>query len=37
MKILIRVNPVIGAGTTNKAVISSEFGVTIQTLFAGPP
>jgi flagellar protein FlaF len=37
MEILVRVNPVVGAGTTNKAVVSTEFGVTVQTLFAGPP
>ena len=37
MEILVRVNPVVGAGTTNKAVISSEQGVTTETLFAGPP
>jgi len=37
MEILVRVNPVVGAGTTNKAVIASEQGVTTQTLFAGPP
>ena len=37
MEILVRVNPVVGAGTTNKAVISTEFGITAQTMFAGPP
>jgi hypothetical protein len=37
MEIIVRVNPVVGAGTTNKAVLSSEFGVTVQTMFAGPP
>jgi archaellum component FlaF (FlaF/FlaG flagellin family) len=37
MEILVRVNPVVGAGTTNKVVIASEQGVTTQALFAGPP
>ena len=37
MEILVRVNPFVGVGTTNKAVISTEYGVTIETLFAGPP
>lgn len=37
VEIIVRVNPVVGAGTTNKAVVSSEFGITIQTMFAGPP
>jgi hypothetical protein len=37
MEILVRVNPFVGIGTTNKAVISTEHGVTIETLFAGPP
>lgn len=37
MEVLFRVNPVIGAGTTNKAVISTEQGIVIETLFAGPP
>jgi archaellum component FlaF (FlaF/FlaG flagellin family) len=32
----IRVNPPVGAGTTNRAVIGTENGVTMQTLFAGP-
>ncbi len=37
MQILIRVNPVVGKATTNKAVIGTEKGVTTQTLFSGPP
>jgi flagellar protein FlaF len=37
MDIVVRLNPVVGAGTTNKVVISTEHGVTLQTLFAGPP
>jgi flagellar protein FlaF len=37
MEIIVRVNPVVGAGTTNKAIISTEHGVTIETMFAGPP
>jgi flagellar protein FlaF len=36
VEIIARLNPVVGIGTTNKAVISSEQGVTTQTLFAGP-
>ncbi|HEX5478511.1 MAG TPA: hypothetical protein VFY79_02200 [Dehalococcoidia bacterium] len=32
----IRVNPPVGAGTTNRAVIGTENGVTMQTYFAGP-
>jgi flagellar protein FlaF len=37
MQILVRVNPVVGVGTTNKAVVSTESGITVETLFAGPP
>ncbi len=37
MQMLIRVNPAVGAATTNLAVIGSEKGVTAQTYFAGPP
>ena len=37
MQLLIRVNPVVGAATTNLAIIGSEKGVTAQTYFAGPP
>jgi archaellum component FlaF (FlaF/FlaG flagellin family) len=37
MEILIRVNPAVGAGTTNKAVIGTDKGVTLQTYFSGPP
>jgi flagellar protein FlaF len=37
MEIIVRLNPFVGAGTTNKAVISTEFGVTVETMFAGPP
>ncbi len=37
MQIVVRLNPVVGAGTTNKIVIASEHGVTTQALFAGPP
>jgi flagellar protein FlaF len=37
MEIVVRVNPVVGAGTTNKAVISTEYGVTVESMFAGPP
>ena len=34
--VLIRVNPVVGAGTTNWATIGTDKGVTVQTYFAGP-
>jgi hypothetical protein len=30
------VNPPVGAGTTNRAVIGAENGVTMQTYFSGP-
>ena len=36
MDITIRVNPVIGAGTTNRAIIGTDKGVTVQTYFNGP-
>ncbi|MEX2247421.1 MAG: hypothetical protein WEC75_12135 [Dehalococcoidia bacterium] len=36
VEVLLRVNPVVGAGTTNRAVVGSERGVTVQTLFDGP-
>ncbi len=36
VQILIRVNPVVGPGTTNLAVIGTEKGVTVQTYFPGP-
>ena len=37
VQILIRVNPVVGPATTNLAIIGTEKGVTVRTLFAGPP
>jgi archaellum component FlaF (FlaF/FlaG flagellin family) len=37
MDIVVRVNPAVGAGTTNLAIIGTGNGVTMQTLFAGPP
>jgi hypothetical protein len=37
MDIAIRVNPVVGAGTVNWAIIGTEKGVTTQTYFNGPP
>jgi hypothetical protein len=37
VEILARVNPVVGAGSTNWAVIGSDRGVTVQTYFDGPP
>jgi hypothetical protein len=36
-EVVVRVNPVVGAGTTNKVVIATEHGVVVQSLFAGPP
>jgi len=35
--LLLRVNPVVGSGTTNMVVIGSEHGVTTSAYFAGPP
>lgn len=37
MEVLIRVNPVVGAGTTNLAIIGAKNGVTTRTHFEGPP
>ena len=37
VEIQIRVNPVVGQGTTNLFIIGTERGVTSQTYFAGPP
>lgn len=37
MDINIRLNPVVGATTSNWAVIGTEKGVTVQTYFNGPP
>ena len=37
MDLTIRLNPVVGAATTNRAVIATERGVTIETYFNGPP
>jgi len=37
MQLLVRVNPVLGQGTTNLAIVGTEKGVTVQTYFAGPP
>jgi hypothetical protein len=37
VQILIRVNPVVGIGTTNRAIIGTDKGVTVSTYFAGPP
>jgi hypothetical protein len=37
VEILIRVNPVVGIGTTNRAIIGTDKGVTVSTYFAGPP
>ncbi len=35
--ILIRVNPVVGLATTNRAIVGTDKGVTVSTYFAGPP
>jgi hypothetical protein len=37
MEILVRVNPVVGPGTTNRVIIGTDKGVTVSTYFAGPP
>jgi len=37
MEMLVRVNPVVGIGTTNWAVIGTEQGVAVTAYFAGPP
>lgn len=37
MQILIRVNPVVGTGTTNRVIIGTDKGVTVSTYFSGPP
>ena len=35
--LLLRVNPVVAAGTTNRAIIGTDRGVTVSAYFAGPP
>ena len=37
VELLLRVNPVVGAGTTNRAIIGTDRGVTVSAYFAGPP
>jgi hypothetical protein len=37
VQILIRVNPVVGIGTTNRVIIGTDRGVTVSSYFAGPP
>jgi hypothetical protein len=37
VQLTVRVNPVVGAGTTNRAVVASEYGNTVETTFSGPP
>jgi hypothetical protein len=37
VELLVRLNPVVGAGTVNRAVVASEWGTTVETTFAGPP
>lgn len=34
--ITVRVNPVVGVGTTNRAIVGTDKGVTVSTYFAGP-
>jgi hypothetical protein len=36
MDITVRVNPVVGAGTTNWAILGTDKGVTVQAYFDGP-
>lgn len=36
VQILIRVNPVVGIGTTNRAIIGTDKGVTVSTYFTRP-
>lgn len=36
-EILLRVNPVVGATTTNRVIIGTDRGVTVSSYFAGPP
>jgi hypothetical protein len=33
----LRVNPVVGAATTNRVIIGTDRGVTVSAYFAGPP
>jgi archaellum component FlaF (FlaF/FlaG flagellin family) len=37
VELQLRLNPAVGAGTSNLAIIGTEKGVTVQTYFAGPP
>jgi hypothetical protein len=37
VELQLRVNPVIGASTTNRAIIGTDRGVTVSTYFPGPP
>ena len=37
VELLLRVNPVVGAATTNRAIIGTDRGVTVSAYFAGPP
>jgi hypothetical protein len=36
MDIVLRLNPVVGPGTTNWAIVGTDKGVTVQTYFNGP-
>jgi len=37
VELQLRVNPVIGAGTTNRVIIGTDRGVTTSSYFPGPP
>lgn len=37
LEMQLRVNPVVGAATTNRVIIGTERGVTVSAYFAGPP
>lgn len=37
MELQVRLNPVVGAGTSNLVIIGAKNGVTTQAYFAGPP
>ena len=37
VEIQIRVNPVVGIGSTNRVIIGTDKGVTVSSYFAGPP
>ena len=37
VELQLRVNPVVGAATTNRVIVGTDRGVTVSTLFSGPP